>query len=148
VAPEERPFVGPRRTEAVTGLLAAVVGSVTVALLAYGPVEGGGLVMATSIQGGVTRHAVLTLTERHGLASGGWSSAPMVVMLCVPFLLIGGAALVDALRDQLWARVALVGLAGLVATVTVVGIASIGLLLAPTTLLAAASAATASTRRR
>ena len=96
----------------------------------------------------MTRHAVLKLTERHGLASGRWSSAPLVVMLCMPFLLIGGAALVDALRDQLWARVALVGLAGLVVSVTVVGIASIGLLLAPKTLLAAASAATASTRRR
>jgi len=144
----ERPFVGPRRTEAVTGLLAAIVGSVTVALLAYGPVEGGGLVVATSIQGGVTHHAVLTLTERHGLATGGWSSAPAVVMLCVPYLLIGGAALVDTLRDQLWARVALIGLTGLLAAVALVGIASIGLLLAPATLLAAVSAATASTRPR
>ena len=148
MAPEERPLVGSRRTEAVTGLLAAVVGSVTVALLAYGPVEGGGLVVATSIRGGVTRQAILSLTERHGLASGGWSSAPVVAMLCVPYLLIGGAALVDALRDQLWARVALVALTGLVAAVALVGIASIGLLLAPATLLAAVSAATASTRPR
>jgi hypothetical protein len=69
-------------------------------------------------------------------------------MLCVPFLLIGGSALVDALRDQLWARVVLLGLTGLLAAVTLVGIASIGLLLAPTTLLAAASAATAWTRQR
>jgi hypothetical protein len=130
------------------GLLAATLGSAAVSFLAYGPVVAGASISATTTQDGVTRHVVRTLTERHGLATEGWSAAPLVVAFCLPFLLVGVAAIVDALRDSLCARVVLIGLAALLGVVTVVGIASIGLLLVPATLSAAASAIASSTRQR
>jgi hypothetical protein len=131
------------------GLLAATLGSATVSFLAYGPVVvGAGSLSVTSTQDGVTRHVVRTLTERHGLATGGWSAAPLVVAICVPFLLIGFAAVVDAVRGSLLARVVLIGLSAMLGLITVLGIASIGLLLMPATLSAAAAAVASLTRQR
>jgi hypothetical protein len=130
------------------GLLAATLGSAAVSFLAYGPVVGGASISATTTQDGVTRHVVRALTERHGLATGGWSAAPLVVAFCLPFLLVGVAAIVDAVRDSLWARVGLIGLSALVGAATLVGIASIGLLLVPATLSTAATAIASSTRQR
>jgi len=141
-------LVGPRRTEAIMGLLAATLGTAAVSFLAYGPVVGGASISATTTQDGVTRHVVRTLTERHGLATGGWSAAPLVVAYCLPFLLVGVAAIVDAVHDSLWARAGLIGLSLILGAVTLVGIASIGLLLAPATLSAAVTAIVSSTRQR
>jgi hypothetical protein len=70
--------------EAIMGLFAATLGSATASFLAYGPVVGAGLLSATSTQNGVTRHVVRTLTERHGLATGGWWAAPLVLRSACP----------------------------------------------------------------
>jgi hypothetical protein len=54
-------------------------------------------------------------------------------VLCAPLVLVGLAAVTDAIGDRWWARTILVGLVGMLLGVAVIGIATIGPLLAPST---------------